>query len=104
MEVMCNIINGRSDCSFSQGVKFLPREDCLSYDLGQCGKEESTAPMFAKGLEEGVITDSNVSEEYILPFPIVSLFILGLTCCAFFTDSFLSTVQSHESISNIKGI
>ena len=100
---MCHVVDGGSDCAFSQGDDIIVRKACFLHSLGKGGKEEGAVPRLAEGLEEGVVFDSEVLEEYCPPIPAARLLILGLTCCAILTVSFPSMEHSQESISNGSG-
>ena len=68
-EGLCHIVDGGSDCSFSQVENIIGITSCFLYSLGEGGEEEGVAPMLAKGLDEGVVIDSDISEEYLPPIP-----------------------------------
>ena len=93
-EGLYHVVDGGSDCAFSQGDNILVRKTCSLHSLGEGRKEEGTVPRLTEGLEEGVVFDSEVLEEYCPPIPAVSLLILSLTYYAILMGSFPSTEQS----------
>ena len=66
-EGLCHVVNGDSEFSFSQGDDILVRKACFSHSLGEGREEEGAAPRLTEGLEEGVVFDSEVLEEYFPP-------------------------------------
>ena len=93
-EGLCHVVDDGSDCAFSQGDDILVRKACFSHSLGKGGKEEGAVPRLSEGLEEGVVFDSEVLEEYCQPIPAASLLILGLTYRAILAGSSPSMEQS----------
>ena len=103
LEALFHVVDGDSDCSFSQVDDIILIKACFFHILGEGGKEEGVSPRLTKGLEKRVVFDSEVIEEYFPPIPTAGSLILGLTCCVVLTGSFPSTEKNQEFISNERG-
>ena len=49
-EVLCHVVNGGTDCSFSKGVEKVMREAGFSHGLGEGSEDKVAAPRFFKAL------------------------------------------------------
>ena len=89
-EGLCHVVDGGSDCAFSQGIKSVAREARFLHCLGEGGEEECATLWFVELSEEVVVVDSNLVENFLPTEEVASSLILCLTCCCGFTGSFSS--------------
>ena len=94
------MIDGGSDCAFSQGAERLPRVAGLSHGLGKGTEEKGPAPRFVESSEVGVIIVFDVFEELDPSVPAPSFVVLCLTSRAFLTGRLASNEEAQDTISD----
>ena len=97
-EVLCHVVNGGTDCSFSQGIERVMREAGFSHGLGEGAEEECSTPFVVEILEVWVVVVLDFIEEHNPSFPTSSFVVLCLTCRALSTGRLASSEETHETI------
>ena len=102
-EGLCHVVNGGTDCAFSQGSVTARRVAGFTHGLGECGDEEGSGPGLIKGFKEGIVVDADFIEKEAPSSPAAILLILCLTCRCFLTGIFTSKEQAQDSITDCSG-
>ena len=97
-EGRCHVVNGGTDCAFSQGIERSVREAGLSHRLGEGAEDDCSAPWFVKALEEWVVVVFEFVEETFPSDPRSIPLVLCLTCRALFTGRLTSNEETHDTI------
>ena len=97
-EVLCHVVNGGTDCSFSQGIERVMREAGFSHGLGKGGEVEGTTPSFVEGLEVWVVSNADLFEEEGPALEASSPVFLCLVHRAIQTGKISSREESHNTI------
>ena len=97
------MVNGGTDCAFSQGSVTAWRVAGFAHGLGKSGDEEGSGPGLVERLEIGVVVDADFVEKEAPSSPAAISLILCLTCRCFLTGIFASKEQAQDSITDGSG-